>query len=211
MTLKIGRMVMGAVQTNCYFVYDEEQRGAVKDAIVFDAADQGATIYQRLKAKGFHVAAILLTHAHFDHIWGVQELRAKSGAKVYALEEERPLCESADLNVSADAGRACTIKPNEYVKDGQELTISGMTCKVIATGHTVGSCCYYFEEAGILVSGDTLFAESVGRSDLPTGSAAELVRSVKEKLFVLPEETKVYRHGDVTSIGHEKQYNPFCM
>ena len=84
---------------------------------------------------------------------------------------------------------------------------------MIATpGHTVGSCCYYFEEAGILVSGDTLFAESVGRSDLPTGSAAELVRSVKEKLFVLPEETKVYPgHGDVTSIGHEKQYNPFCM
>lgn len=213
MTLKIGRMVIGAVQTNCYFVYDEEQRGAVKDVIVFDVPDQGATIYQRLKSKGFHVAGILLTHAHFDHIWGVQELRAKSGAKVYALEEERPLCESADLNVSEGAGRACTIKPNEYVKDGQELTIAGITCKVIATpGHTIGSCCYYFEEAGFLVSGDTLFAESVGRSDLPTGSAGELVRSVKEKLFVLPDETKVYPgHGDATSIGHEKQYNPFCM
>ena len=212
MTLKIGRMVIGAVQTNCYFVYDEEQQGAEKDAIVFDAADQGATIYERLKTKGFRVAGILLTHAHFDHIWGVQELRARSGAKVYAYEGERPLCESADLNVSADVGRACTVKPNQYVKDGEEITIAGMTCKVIATpGHTIGSCCYYFEEAGILLSGDTLFEESVGRSDLPTGSTGELVRSVKEKLFVLPDETKVYPgHGDATTIGHEKQYNPFC-
>lgn len=211
MTLKIGRMVIGAVQTNCYFVYDEEQEGE-KDAIVFDAADQGASIYERLKAKGFRVAGILLTHAHFDHIWGVQELRARSGAKVYAYEGEQPLCESAELNVSAEAGRACTVKPNRYLRDGEELTIAGMTCKVIATpGHTAGSCCYYFEDAGMLVSGDTLFEESVGRSDFPTGSAGELVRSVREKLFVLPDETKVYPgHGDVTTIGHEKQYNPFC-
>ena len=144
MTLKIGRMVIGAVQTNCYFVYDEEQQGAEKDAIVFDAADQGATIYERLKTKGFRVAGILLTHAHFDHIWGVQELRARSGAKVYAYEGERPLCESADLNVSADVGRACTVKPNQYVKDGEEITIAGMTRLLFLFHFLHDRCAYRF-------------------------------------------------------------------
>ena len=86
-----------------------------------------------------------------------------------------------------------------------------MTCKVIATpGHTAGGCCYYFEEAGFLLSGDTLFAESVGRTDFPTGSMSTLVRSVRERLFVLPDDTKVYPgHGESTTIGHEKEYNPF--
>ena len=109
-------------------------------------------------------------------------------------------------------GRPYTITPDVYLKDGETVTIAGITCKLIATpGHTIGSCCYYFEEAGMLISGDTLFQESVGRSDLPTGSGGTLVRSVRDKLFVLPDETKVYPgHGDSTTIGYEKQYNPFC-
>ena len=99
-----------------------------------------------------------------------------------------------------------------YVKDGEELEIAGIKCKVLATpGHTAGGTCYYFEEAGFVVCGDTLFAESVGRTDFPTGSMSTLVRSIKEKLFTLPEETTAYPgHGDSTTIGHEKKYNPFC-
>lgn len=212
MNLRVGRMVIGSVQTNCYFVYDEEQEGAQKDVLLFDPADKGAFIYDQLKAKGFRVAAIFLTHAHFDHIWGVQELRGKSGAKVYAYEGEQPLCENSDMNVSAQVGRPCTVKPNAYLKDGEEITVAGISCKVIATpGHTIGSCCYYFEEAGVLISGDTLFQESVGRTDLPTGSGGQLCRSIQDKLFVLPDETKVYPgHGDATTIRYEKAYNPFC-
>lgn len=212
MNLRVGRMVIGSVQTNCYFVYNEEQEGEQKDVLLFDPADKGAFIYDQLKAKGFRVAAIFLTHAHFDHIWGVQELRGKSGAKVYAYEGEQPLCENSDMNVSAQVGRPCTVKPNAYLKDGEEITVAGITCKVIATpGHTIGSCCYYFEEAGVLISGDTLFQESVGRTDLPTGSGGQLRRSIQDKLFVLPDETKVYPgHGDATTIRYEKAYNPFC-
>ena len=85
-------------------------------------------------------------------------------------------------------------------------------CRDFISGHTVGGCCYYCKEGGFLFSGDTLFEESVGRTDFPTGSMSSLVRSVKEKLFVLPEDTKVYPgHGDITTIGREKQFNPYCQ
>ena len=157
------------------------------------------------------MGAILLTHGHFDHIWGVEEIRELSGAKVYAYEKEKELCEDASLNVSKGAGRACVVKADQYVKDGGEITEAGITCRLLATpGHTSGSCCYYFEADKILISGDTLFQESVGRTDLPTGSMGTLVRSVKDKLFPLPDEVKVYPgHGEATTIGHEKKYNPF--
>lgn len=205
--LKIGRIVMGMCQTNCYFVYEEG-----KDRVLlFDPADKGSYIYSALKDKGFTVGAILLTHGHFDHIWGVEEIRELSGAKVYAYEKEKELCEDASLNVSRGAGRACVVKADQYVKDGGEITEAGITCRLLATpGHTSGSCCYYFEADKILISGDTLFQESVGRTDLPTGSMGTLVRSVKDKLFPLPDEVKVYPgHGEATTIGHEKKYNPF--
>ncbi len=207
--LKIGRMVLGVCQTNCYFVYREGS----KDVIFFDPADRGDYIYETLEKNGFRVGGIFLTHGHFDHIWGSRKLRELSGAKIYAYEGEQAVCEDAGNNVSENAGRAYTVKPNKYLKDGEEITIADMTCKLIATpGHTEGSCCYYFEDDGILISGDTLFQSSVGRTDFPTGSMGTLVRSIKERLFVLPDETKVYPgHGEVTSIGEEKKYNPFLQ
>ncbi len=215
--IKIGRMVLSSCQTNCYFLYREEE----KEAVVVDPADMGQHIYSELLKRGFHVAGILLTHGHFDHIWGLNSLRdavnaeaeadGREPVKAYAYEKERALLKDVHLNVSKQAGRACSTYADVYVKDGQEITLAGMTCRVIATpGHTEGSCCYYFEEAGMLLAGDTLFQESVGRTDLPTGSMGTLVRSIREKLFVLPDDTKVYPgHGDSTTIGHEKKYNPF--
>lgn len=210
MSIRVGKMVLGMVGTNCYFVYDDAQEG-MKDALVFDPGDEGEVVYEKMKAAGLKCAAILLTHGHFDHIWGVQELRGKSGAKVYALDAEEQLLGDAALNVSQSAGRACTVKVNELLADGQEIELAGLKLKVIATpGHTQGSCCYYIENAGILISGDTIFEESVGRTDLPTGSGSKLVRSIQEKLFVLPDAVKVYPgHGDATTIGHEKDYNPY--
>ena len=219
--IKIGRMVMGVCQTNCYFMYREGE----KECVVVDPADKGTAIYDALRRNGFRVAGILLTHGHFDHIWGLDELRNAANAvaecdategddrpvKVYASEAERELLRDAHKNVSEQAGRPCVTSADVYVKDGEEITLAGITFKVIFTpGHTAGGCCYYVEEAGFLVSGDTLFAESVGRTDFPTGSMGTLVRSIREKLLVLPEDTKVYPgHGESTTIEHEKKYNAF--
>ena len=207
--IKIGRMVIGSYGTNCYLIYRE----GGKEAIFIDPADHGQQINQKVLEKGFQISAILLTHAHFDHMWGANDLRKASGAKLYALDAEQVLCESAQANVSEWAGRAATVKPNTYFKDGEEVTLAGITFKVIATpGHTAGSCCYYFEEAGFLVCGDTIFEESVGRTDFPTGSSSQLIRSIKEKIFTLPDDTVLYPgHGDSTTVEHEKKYNPFCQ
>lgn len=217
--IKIGRMVLGMYQTNCYFIY----RSGSPEAIVIDPADQGERIADALEKNGFRTAAILITHGHFDHIWGCQALKeaadkkaAERGfdpVKVYACEGEKELLTDPHMNVSQQMGRPCTLRADVYVTDGQTLTLAGMTCRVLATpGHTSGGCCYYFEEGGFVVCGDTLFLESVGRSDFPTGSTGELIRSIQDKLFPLPEDTVVYPgHGDSTTVGHEKKYNPFCV
>ncbi len=205
--LKIGRMVIGMFGTNCYLVYRE----GGQEAIVVDPADKGEQIYEALREKGFTVSGILLTHGHFDHIWGSKALREKSDAPIYALDAEAKLCEDDGLNVSRQVGRPYTVVPDVYVRDGEEVCITDITCKVIATpGHTADSCCYYFEEAGFVVCGDTIFLESVGRTDLPTGSGGTLERSIREKIFTLPDSVQLYPgHGDSTTVEHEKKYNPF--
>jgi glyoxylase-like metal-dependent hydrolase (beta-lactamase superfamily II) len=216
--LKIGRMVLGTCATNTYFLYRE----GGEECVVIDPADYGRQIFANLNKNGFRTVGILLTHGHFDHIWGVEALKAAANevaehhgyapVQVYACEAERELLADAHQNVSEQAGRACTIEADVYVSDGDEIDIAGIKCRVIATpGHTGGGCCFYFEEAQLCVCGDTIFQESVGRMDFPTGSMGTLVRSIKEKIFVLPEETTLYPgHGDSTTVGHEKKYNPFC-
>lgn len=204
--LCVGRMVLGMVETNCYFIYDEDN----KKAIVADPAKPG--IFEKLTDAGFSVSAIVLTHGHFDHIMGVNELRDATGVKVYALDKEDKLLKDAHLNSSESIRRPYTVVADELLKDGQEVSIDGLTFKVIATpGHTVGSCCYYFEKDGVMLTGDTLFAGSIGRTDLPTGNEKAIMDSVHMLMETIPKDVKVYPgHGNSSVIGEEKRYNPFC-
>lgn len=205
--VRIGRTVLGMGGTNCYFTYKDDGK-----AVVFDPGFEGKRLYDRLTEKGLTVCAIVLTHGHYDHILGVKELKEAAGCKVYAPEAEDALLRDERKNCSEDIGRPCTIEADVLLQDGEEVDIEGIRFKVILTpGHTAGSACFYFEDEKFLIAGDTLFYGSVGRTDLPTGNMGDLVQSLKKKLMVLPEETVVYPgHGDETTIGDEKQYNPFC-
>ena len=204
----IGGYVVGMIQTNVYYLHLEN----CSETILVDPADQGEALVKALKEQGLQITEVLLTHGHFDHIGGVKEVVDETGAKVYACELEENLLQDPQLNLSADYRSPKTVKPDVLLKDGEEITLAGMTIRCIATpGHTEGSCCYYLKETGaepILLAGDTLFEESVGRTDFPTGSMSQLVRSVRDKLFLLPDETYVYPgHSGATTIGHEKAYN----
>lgn len=210
--IKIGKITLGLCMTNCYFVYkpDVKDEDGKIPVIFIDPADQGGYLYEKLDENGFKVEAIFFTHGHFDHIMGSKEMRNKSGAKIYAPKADKVLLDDAYVNVSAQWAKGYTVDADEYFEDGAEYEIADMKFKVISTpGHTIGSCCFYFEDDKILVSGDTLFDGSVGRTDLPTGSMSKLVHSVREKLFVLPDDVKVYPgHGAATDIGTEKSSNP---
>lgn len=206
-TIKIGKITLGMCQTNTYFIFREGS----PETIVVDPADKGELLYEKLKENGYDVKAIILTHGHFDHIWGVKELKELAGCEVYASEDEDAFLKNPAKNMSKDYGRPRTIEAEHLLKDDEEITLAGIDLKMFKTpGHTEGGCCYYIKEANMLISGDTLFAESVGRTDFPGGSMSALVRSIKEKLLVLPDDTVVYPgHGGSTTIGHEKEYNPF--
>lgn len=206
--MKIGNFVLGPVGTNCYIAANDR----TKECVIIDPGACPADFIKHIKNTGLSVKAVLLTHGHFDHIMGLDGIRKEFAVPVYAFREERKLLEDAALNASATMyGQAFTFSDAEYVCDDQELSIAGMKIHVIHTpGHTLGGCCYYFSPEKVLFSGDTLFRESVGRTDLPTGSTSQLVRSVREKLFVLPDDTRVYPgHMEETTIGYEKRHNPF--
>lgn len=203
--MDLQEMTLGQVQTNCYLIGNEK----TKEAVVIDPADEGAYIAKRLRSLGYALKAILLTHGHFDHITGAEELRSLTGAEIYAYEGEKELLADPKLNCSSIAGHTVSLVPDKFFKDKDQLELAGFTFEVLFTpGHTSGSVCFYLKSEGILFSGDTLFQESVGRSDLPTGNGRRLVKSVNERLLPLGEDILVYPgHGEDTTIGYEKRYN----
>lgn len=205
--IEIKSMTLGMVATNCYLIINKETKGA----LLIDPADNALRISNVIEENVCTLKAILLTHGHFDHIMALNELKKRYNVPVYAHEEEEDVLKQSSLNMSGMIGQIYTTQADIYVKDGEHLKLAGLDIIVLHTpGHTKGGVCYYLPEEKVLMSGDTLFHCSIGRTDFPTGSMSQLVRSVKEQLFVLPDDVQVYPgHDSVTSIGYEKQYNPF--
>ncbi len=206
--LRIKSNVIGMIGTNCYIVYDEE----TKKAVIIDPAENSSFILNQCRELGVMPVAVLLTHGHADHIGAVPDLVRALRIPVYAGKMEAKLLEEPSLNLSTNFGQSVSVRQAEFLEDGQELSLLGRTWKVITTpGHTSGSVCYYLENEKVLFSGDTLFCESYGRTDFPTGSSRDLIQSVTERLLTLPEEVTVYPgHECQTTIGHEKKYNPLA-
>ena len=205
--MKIDHFVVGPVQTNCYFVTNIK----TKEMIIIDPGACANQLAKKVDESGAKPVAILLTHGHFDHATDAKPLADRYGIKIYIHEADKATLDDPQLNVSYMMGQSKTFYADVFLKDKQELDIAGFHIVVLHTpGHTPGGCCYYMEQEDVLFSGDTLFRTSVGRSDFPGGSASALVRSVKEKLLILPEETHVYPgHMEETTIGYEKHHNPF--
>lgn len=209
MKYQLQSMVLGMVGTNCYLLINNE----TKETVIFDPADDGKRIASYLEREELKPVAILLTHGHFDHIMGAPEVAEHFGIPVYAHKLEQEVLTSTQLNACAMIGKQFVMSADRLVSDGEVLNLAGTRIKVLHTpGHTQGGVSYFIEELNILVCGDTLFEGSVGRTDLPTGSMGTLVRSIREKLFVLDDEvTALPGHGGQTTIGWEKKHNPYVM
>ena len=206
--IEVKSLVLGIVGTNCYIVYDENK----KEAVLIDPAAEEERIISFLEGADLEPKAILLTHGHFDHILAVPALRKKYRIPLYAAEEEREMLGNGQYNMSGrDLEGRVEIHDFIGLHDGDELELLGKKWKVLSTpGHTKGSVCFFVEgNPPYLFSGDTLFSESYGRTDLFSGSEKEIIQSIREKLFTLPEETLVFPgHEESTTIRNEKRYNP---
>lgn len=206
--MKLWRQPLGPIQTNCYVISTE-----AKQAIIFDPGMDPQPLLDYV--ADLNVQAIILTHAHFDHIGGLEEVRSQTGAPVYIHSEEQHWLNSPEHNGSARWPMVIdplVCKPAEYeLQDAQTLNIAGVTMQIFHTpGHSPGSVSIYLPEAKLVIAVDTLFQGSVGRTDLPGGDFDILANSIKQKLFTLPEQTEVYPgHGEPTTIKLEKQFNPF--
>lgn len=197
---------VGPMDSNCYIVGCEKTR----EAAVIDPGAEGKRILKKLEALGLTVKCIILTHGHVDHIGALAEVRAATGAPVLIHTDDAEMLTNAQRNLSAFVGPQIKLKPaDRLLQEGDVIDVGAEKLEVIHTpGHTRGGIC--LKCGSYLITGDTLFAGSVGRSDFPGGSHSQLISSIKKRLLGFPSETRVFPgHGPESTIGEEKQYNPF--
>jgi len=199
---------VGPLQCNCTILGDEQAR----EAVVIDPGDDVSRIHKRLTEHGLTLKQILVTHAHIDHVGGALRLKRLTGAPIFLNENDLPqlqmmATQAAWLGVEPPE----TAPPDSGLVDGQTVGLENFSAKVLHTpGHTQGSICLHFVPLNLLIAGDTLFAGSIGRTDLPGGDSAQIIDSIQSRLLVLPDETTVIPgHGPQTSIGRERRSSPF--
>jgi glyoxylase-like metal-dependent hydrolase (beta-lactamase superfamily II) len=199
---------VGPLRCNCTILANPETR----EAIVVDPGDDVIDILTRLARHNLRLTQIVVTHAHIDHIGGAAQLKRVTGAPVVLNQRDLPLV--AMLDVQAGWLGVATpeeVTPDESAEDGLAVGLPGLEAEVIHTpGHTPGSICLHFPKQELLLAGDTLFAGSVGRTDLPGGNSRDLLHSIHTRLMPLPENTLVIPgHGEATTLGEERESNPF--
>ena len=207
--LEVRGVVVGLFQENCWIV-GSRRRG---EAVVIDPGDEPEEILALARDMGVKITRVLASHAHLDHIMAARDIVEATGAPFLLHAEDVGIAENMPLSARMWLGHdvAPAPTPDAFPVDGQDIEVAGVQLRVIHTpGHTPGSVSLYAQEAGLLFSGDTLFRESIGRTDLPGGDTPTIVRSIRERLFSLPESTRVLPgHMQETTIGYERRHNPF--
>lgn len=206
--MKIIKLEVGNLGANCYIVYCEK---TLKGAVI-DPGGNGQDIINILKREKIQTLAIINTHGHADHIGDNDKIKEYSGAPVLIHEKDAAMLISPQKNLSLYIGQSLICKPaDRLLADGDTIQVGEMELQVLHTpGHTSGGICLKINE--VVFSGDTLFEQSVGRSDFPGGSHNQLIKSIKEKLLILTDTTKIFPgHGAETTIGYERYNNPFIQ
>lgn len=210
--MKIDRLILGAFETNCYIL---RESSTAMDCLIIDPGLEAEHLIDFLQGHKLNPVAAVLTHGHADHIAGVALLRENfPEIKVYVHKHDATMLIEPTRNLSAFAGGLIKAGPADLLlQDGDIIEQAGIKLQVLHTpGHTPGGICLYSENGGIVFTDDTLFAESVGRTDFPGGSMSQLLKSIEQKLLALPDNTKVYPgHGPATTIAYEKTNNPFLQ
>jgi glyoxylase-like metal-dependent hydrolase (beta-lactamase superfamily II) len=199
---------VGPLQCNCSIIGDE----ATREAIVIDPGDDIEDIAAILDEHKLQVKQIVITHAHIDHVGGAMRLRARTGAPILLNQNDYALLKMLDLQASwLGMKPPGAVEIEAGLAHGQTLKTGSLEATILHTpGHTEGSVCLYFPAEKMLIAGDTLFARSIGRTDLPGGSFEKIMRSLHDRVLVLPDETVVIPgHGSATTIGAEREENPF--
>jgi glyoxylase-like metal-dependent hydrolase (beta-lactamase superfamily II) len=201
---------VGPLQCNCSVVGDETSR----EAIVIDPGDDIDQVVGLLRKHDLTVKQIVITHAHIDHVGGAMKLRQLTGAPILLNQNDNALLKMLDVQAAwlgmATPGK---VEIDHSLADGDSVTTGSLSASVLHTpGHTEGSICLYFAPEKKLIAGDTLFAGSIGRTDLPGGSYKKIISSLHQQVLALPDDTVVVPgHGPLTTIGEERQSNPFLQ
>jgi hydroxyacylglutathione hydrolase len=201
---------VGPLRCNCTILGDE----ATREAIVIDPGDNIPEILSRLQKHGLTLRQIVITHAHIDHVGGAARLKTATGAPVFLNQKDLPLLDAMEMQAGwLGIATPEVAPPDASADDGVTLGLPTVAGEVIHTpGHTPGSICLLFPHQDLLIAGDTLFAGSIGRTDLPGGDGRQILRSLRDRLLVLPDTTRVLPgHGPQTTIGEERQSNPFLQ